>query len=368
MLVHGAEVYGIATIIKLYAKRWQDMTFVCFGEGAMHEWLVENGNRVVTMAIESRLKATGSPLKLIANFRGHQRDARRLAEQTAERIRNRDIRVVHTHRLSEQIVAGQMRPLGFKSVWQINNNSNRKRLAGFGLFLNHRLARWGADLLLPASDFIAANWQGCGVPMRTIRNAAEKIVDFRDAPPAPPLRCVVAGRLEHSKGHHTAIDAVIKARAAGKDVRLDVFGGPVEGNSYCDELQAKIKLASASDAIQLRGFCSDLRQRHGDFHLGLQCRIDPEPCSLWVCETMVDGLPVLASATGGTPELVDDGVTGLLYPPGDTNALADHLINLSERPKRLESMRHAAHQRGQDHFLIERLAHETLEAYRSLFG
>ena len=116
------------------------------------------------------------------------------------------------------------------------------------------------------------------------------------------------------------------------------------------------------------GFCSDLRQRHQEYHLGLQCRIDPEPCSLWVCETLVDGLPLAASATGGTPELVGDGVTGLLYEAGSAEELAKRIDELANDRPRLAAMRAAAFERGQRQFTVERFLSETLAAYQSLGG
>jgi glycosyltransferase involved in cell wall biosynthesis len=111
------------------------------------------------------------------------------------------------------------------------------------------------------------------------------------------------------------------------------------------------------------GFCGDLRHRHTQYHLGLQCRIDPEPCSLWVCETLVDGLPLLASATGGTPELVDDGVTGYLYAPGSAEDLSRKLVGLCVDRAKLAHMRAAAFDRGQRSFTVARFLRETLDAY-----
>jgi glycosyltransferase involved in cell wall biosynthesis len=59
----------------------------------------------------------------------------------------------------------------------------------------------------------------------------------------------------------------------------------------------------------------------------------PEPFSLTVPEAMGCGLPVVGTAHGGTPEIVEDGVNGLLVPPADVDALADALALLcSDRP------------------------------------
>jgi glycosyltransferase involved in cell wall biosynthesis len=366
MLVQGSEVYGIGTIEKLYATAWPDLTFVCLGRGALHDWLVERGAVVELVEGLTTFRARNSFLTL-ARIARVMALAKRDAMRIHERIAARGIRVVHAHWRPQQLIAGQMRQLGYRTVWQINNNMSRRRLGGLGRWLNHRLARWGANLLLPASDFIAQNWRGCGVPMRTVRNAAAPLFQAPSALPLDgPLRCMVAGRLLADKGHHVAVAAVLAARQAGCDVELDIFGGPLENNRYADQLRQTIRTAGNERQIRLAGFCDDLRQKHRDYHLGLQCRISPEPCSLWVCETLVDGLPLVASATGGTPELVEDGVTGFLFAAGSADELADRIVKLARQRELLAQMRVAAFERGQRHFVVRRFLDETLKAYALL--
>jgi glycosyltransferase involved in cell wall biosynthesis len=204
------------------------------------------------------------------------------------------------------------------------------------------------------------------VPVRFVHNAVPSLFASWNQLPATPIRCLIAGRLEHDKGHHLAVEAVMRARRAGLDVTLDVYGGPVEANSYADRLKELVSAGGCGDAIQFLGFQQNLRSRHQDYHLGLQCRIMPEPCSMWVCETLVDGLPLVASDSGGTPELVEDGVTGLLFPSGDVDALTERLVELARDPARLQTMRERAFERGRESFTVERFARETLAVYASL--
>ncbi len=366
MLVQGDEVYGIGTIEKLYAEGWPELTFVCLGKGPLYDWLHNRKAKVELIEGLVRFSEKKS-LPTLARMPLVFRQARRDAFRIHERLAGRGIRIVHAHWRPQQIMAGYLRRLGYRSVWQINNNMNPQRLRGWGKRLNHRLAKWGADLLLPASDFIAANWLGCGVPIKTIRNAATPIfAGPNELPLDGPIRALVAGRLDESKGHHLAIEAVAIARRNGSDVTLDVYGGPLENNTYADRLRQQISDSGISTAVRLMGFCDDLRRRHQDYHVGLQCRIDPEPCSLWVCETLVDGLPLVASATGGTPELVADGETGLLFGSGDAEDLAAKLLRLLQDPPRLADMRKRAFARGQQYFTLERFIAHTLDAYATL--
>lgn len=366
MLFNGDEVYGIGTIVKLYAIGMPNMSFVAPGEGPMVDWLKANGNRVDYIPGLVNFAGAGSTLITLAKWPGVMLEGRRTAARFDQLLRSRGIRIIHAQWREQQVIAGFMRRLGYQAVWQINNTMNSRRLMSLGPKLNHLLAKWGADLLLPASTAIANNWVGSGVPSITIRNAAVPKFSHPNELPEQPIRCLVAGRLESSKGHHLAVEAVIQARRAGLNVCLDSYGGPLEGNSYADELRARIAAAGCQDYIRLMGFDSALRDKHQQYHLGLQCRIDVEPCSLWVCETLVDGLPLVASATGGTPELVEDGVTGLLYRGGDQLDLTEKLIQLVRDPARLKGMRTKAFERGNKYFSLNEFIRQTLAAYETL--
>lgn len=365
MLFQGFDKGGIETLIKLHALAFPDISFVALSDGPVVDWLRENSRHVDVVPGLAKFRSGGPSLFTLMKMPWALSQARRNAARIDEILRPRGIRIVHAHWLPQQIMAGYLRKRGYKSVWQINNNMNPRRLLGLGRQLQHRMARWGADLLLPASDFIAANWEGCGVPMQTIRNAAVPVFSSPNELPEKPIRSIVAGRLVHPKGHHHAVEAVIRARQAGLDVVLDIYGGPLEGNDYGDNLRRMIDSAGCTAAIRLLGLRNDIRLRHQDYHLGLQCRIDPEPCSLWVCETLVDGLPLIASASGGTPELVEEGVTGLLYRPGDAADLGDKLIRLVRDQRLLKAMRRQAFERGQRLFTLQRFALETMTAYNT---
>ena len=364
MFTDGGEVYGIGTIIKLYAMAWPEALFVVFGEGPLLEWLETRKARLLRVK-EIRAHAAGASAKTLARFPAMLNRATRGARELAPQLRDEGITHIQTQRLAHQLVGGCLRRDGFKVAWQINNNSNRSRLLGFGTRLNHLMARWGADLLLPASDFVGDNWRGSGVPTRTVHNAATVLYD---GPPelatTPPLRCLTAGRLTRAKGHHVAVRAVAALRDAGRDVRLDCFGAEVSAGDalYAEELRA-LAGQHLNHGIRFIGFEPALRSHHRDYDLGLQCRLDPEPCSLWVCEAMVDGLPLLASATGGTPELVREHETGLLYAPGDESQLADQLNSVVDDPNMLRAWQVAAYARGQTDYTMTRFAERTAAAW-----
>ena len=364
MFCIGTEEYGIGTIEKIYADHAEEMLFVCFEKGALYDWLTTNQKRV--LVADGPAHFSLHSIKNIFQLPKLFRTARRAAEQLSKQLQQQDIRLVHTHWLPQQMVAGYLKQHhGMASVWQINNNSLRANRIPLVRRLNDRLANWGADLLLPASNYISENWTGCRVPRRTIHNTAPPIFDGPPQRDSATLRCLSAGRLVHSKGHHVVLAAVIELRQQGLDVTLDVFGGPIEASEYADTLRTAIESSQMQQHIQLHGYVAGMRQRHQEFDVAVQARLDPEPCSLWVCECLTDGLVTLGTDTGGTPELIEDEQSGYIYRAGDTTDLASKLQQVAENPELRNTMRKKAFQRGNGPLSLDRFISDTLDSYRS---
>ena len=89
-----------------------------------------------------------------------------------------------------------------------------------------------------------------------------------------------------------------------------------------------------------------------------------ENCPLALLQAMASGLPAVASRVGGVPEVVRDGVEGLLVAPGDTRAVAAALRALLADPARRSAMGAAARERILRHHTVETCADGLLDTYR----
>lgn len=83
-------------------------------------------------------------------------------------------------------------------------------------------------------------------------------------------------------------------------------------------------------------------------------------------EAMAFGLPVVASRTGGLPEVVEDGVTGMLVPPGDSEALDEAIVHLLRDPALRRRLGQAGRERVLAEFTVDRVLPKTLSFYKSL--
>ena len=89
-----------------------------------------------------------------------------------------------------------------------------------------------------------------------------------------------------------------------------------------------------------------------------------EGVSLTLLEAMARGLPVVATAVGGTPEVVREGETGYLVPSDDPVALAARIVELLDRPELARDMGIAGRQRVEADFSIAGMLDQYTELYR----
>lgn len=149
------------------------------------------------------------------------------------------------------------------------------------------------------------------------------------------------GRLSEEKGLETLIQAMPVVRAAAPGSRLLIAGtGPME-----TRLKSMVRSAGLDGCISFVGFCSNAFE----FMKGLDIFVLPsrtEGCPIVVLEAMAMGVPVVATDVGGTPELVEDNVTGLLVKSQSPDELAKSILLLLADRDRAERMGREGHQRA----------------------
>lgn len=167
-------------------------------------------------------------------------------------------------------------------------------------------------------------------------------------------RIVFAGRLEHFKGPQVILDAVPAVLAAHPDTTFTICGaGPM-----LDQLRERITRLGVGQAVELTGWLDpqQVRRRIAGADLVVVPSVWPEAFGLTCLEAFSTGTPVVASAIGALPELVEHDVTGLLVPPGDGEALTAALCRLLAEPQTRRRLGVAG---------LERSAAYGIEAHRA---
>jgi glycosyltransferase involved in cell wall biosynthesis len=173
---------------------------------------------------------------------------------------------------------------------------------------------------------------------------------------APVVICV--SRLHRQKGHDDLLAAWKQVTAVHPSAHLLIVGD--------GERRAELaKMAAGQRHVHFTG------QRNDAPDLLALSSLLVLP-SLWeglpnvVLEAMAAGLPVVATAVGGTPELIIHNETGLLVPPQNPDALAQAIVQLLDQPEQAARMGRNGRQRAAEQFTIERMAAQTEALYNRL--
>jgi glycosyltransferase involved in cell wall biosynthesis len=176
-------------------------------------------------------------------------------------------------------------------------------------------------------------------------------------PEDAPIVGVVA-RLEAEKGHRTLIDAWPEVLAAVPNAWLLVVG---EGSER-DALEAEAASLGVNERVVFTGRREDVPA----VTAALDVAVLPsyrEAQGLSVLEAMALSRPVVASNVGGIPEMIEDGVTGLLVPPNDCDALAAALIKLLTDHPYADMIARRGHDLVHERFCIELMVNSIESVY-----
>jgi glycosyltransferase involved in cell wall biosynthesis len=145
----------------------------------------------------------------------------------------------------------------------------------------------------------------------------------------PHRRPIVAliGRVAFQKGHKVLIEAARTILQAVTEVQILIVGNLQDRPDYVNELSHLIKDYQLSDHVFLTGFCNNMPELFRQIDVLVLPSLS-ESVPMVVLEAMQAAKPVVASAIGGIPEVVADGETGLLFPVGDSAALADRVTRI----------------------------------------
>jgi len=221
-----------------------------------------------------------------------------------------------------------------------------------------------AQRIFPVLNGIeVSNWDPEGVDGMAIRR------EFGLEPQDPLI--VQVAQLVDWKRQRLAIEALPRVLERHPTARLMLVGSegsrPASGESYLDALQRQVAIAGLERHVIFTGRRRDVREILAAADVFTLPSVG-EPCALAFLEAMAMGNPVVSVRAGGTPELVEDGMAGLLGTPDDAEELAANLLALIDDPERRRVMGDYARRRVLESFSVQQMADDIESVYRYVAG
>ena len=164
------------------------------------------------------------------------------------------------------------------------------------------------------------------------------------------------------KGHQTVVEAAARLAAGGRRFHLLLIGqGP-----FVPKVRAQVEASGLGDRISTLGFVDDLPATMAVLDVALYSALESDGMSRVLFEYLAAGVPVVASRVGVVPEILEDGRTALLVPPGEPEPLADAIARLLDDPGRRREIGAAGAALVRARYSGARLAEQLTALYLSL--
>jgi glycosyltransferase involved in cell wall biosynthesis len=166
-------------------------------------------------------------------------------------------------------------------------------------------------------------------------------------------RIGMIARFAPLKGQHVFVEAAGRLADRYPDAEFLLAGVPLFGeSSYLSQVQTEASAKTNSNAIHFLGFADDVPRLLHSLDVVVNPSTHPEGLGQVIIEAMMAGKPVIASASGGPVDVIEDGTTGTLVPPGDVDALTAALDEMLRDPARAAAMGHRGRERAIERYDI----------------
>lgn len=363
-LIGGGEIGGaeklVLTLMKLLDKNKYDVQLICLCAGPFAGVASEQGFKVTTLAMKHKLD-----LAMIQSIRKY--------------LIENDIDLVHTHGVRANLIG---RPAAKKeglpvvttvhSVLHYDYDNTLK--AEFARLIT-MLGNKYTDQFIAISNAIAQELVEMKVPKSKISIIHNGLDSTKLVVGRSPQEIMVAlgldtnhkiismvARLHPVKGHEFFLRAARMVIDSGIDARFLIIGD----GSLRNEIEGFIKKLEMEDYVLMPGYYSQIEDIY-DITDILCVPSLMEGLGLVILEAMYFKVPVIASRVGGIPEIIEDGLDGILIDPGDYKALAQAIIMLCNNVNLVEVLSQGGLNKVKQ-FNVENMAKQVEDLYDSLLS
>ncbi len=180
---------------------------------------------------------------------------------------------------------------------------------------------------------------------------------------AGPLVGLVAN-VRGSKGHRYFLDAALQVLAVRPDARFLIVG---DGVGF-EDVRCRVRDLALEREVVLTGFRRDIPEVMAALDVLVLPSVKSEATSQVIPQAFAVGTPVVATAVGGIPEIVRDGITGRLTPPADAPALAAAILDVLADPEGARAWARAGQALVHARYTVDAMMERTTAVYRDLLA
>jgi len=285
-------------------------------------------------------------------------------------LRENKTDVIHVHWSLDMVVPGFAARMEDVPVRILSRHMPYPFKSPLGTFLYSRVL---FTRIVTVSNSVRETLLKCGVPADKVqvihhgtdieafsRTTLERKAVRQDL--GIPDECVaigIVGRIAPEKGHEVLLDALGKL-GDRYPLRLVIVGsGPDEA-----AIREKIERLGLSEKVIFTGFRDDVNNVIAALDVVTVPSTWNEPCSAVIQQGMALSKPVIGTRTGGSPEMILDGETGLLVPPSDADALANAVGQMAGDAFLRRRLGAAGRERVESHFSLQIMTDKIEALYR----
>ncbi len=382
LVTHTAEIGGAeAAMLRLLDAVDRDrfaLSVVTFAEGALVDALRVRGVEVEVLAAGAVTRVTRDEAGSAASVARHGVATLRLAGALRRHVVGVQADLVVANSLKAAVVVSVAAFLSRRSwVWHLHDRLATDYLPAPVVVVLRMLAVVGPRAIVANSRATAAT-AGRGA-RRRVRVAYPGLpaAAFRGALGRRRGAVGIVGRISATKGQREFLEAAEAVALRHPRIPFRIVGAALFEDAAVEQaLRSELAASPIGDRVEFTGWVDDVPRQLRRLRVLVHASPVPEPFGQVVVEAMAAGVPVIATAAGGVPEIlapnaasdpIADGVrrthTGILVPPGDPGALARAIEWVLTHPREVSYMVARARQDAQYRFTIAQTAVAVQEAW-----
>ena len=174
----------------------------------------------------------------------------------------------------------------------------------------------------------------------------------------------LVANIRGSKGHRYFLEAAAIVVRQMRDTRFVIVG---DGVGF-DDVRRRVREMGLDACVIMTGFRRDIPEVMAALDVLVLPSLRSEGTPQVIPQALAVGTPVVATAVGGTPEMIRDGETGRLVPPADAAALAEAILGLLRDPARARALAEAGEALIRTRYTIDAMMAQTVALYTTLLA